>query len=386
MKKVRFQKERLIQINRFIVIIYLILNTLISSICLANQNNTKDGIKMPKATISIRPATSEEEFDIILSTLHRMPFFRQHGYDVVLPDNEKFKQLGNRSTKISESEKDELYDFFSKNIYDRGNYEKGLEKSAHMTEIFNNAIPILYSFKRKWGFKLLEHYDVILTRYGVGGQYDPMNGKLFLKTNPDGHFKRSDPAHTLIHEIIHIGIDEDIIKAYHLTHWEKERVVDLICALKFDGLIKNYKIQPWGEKNLDPLITKDSIMDLPNAIESYVRMYPRENETGFRTKDDRVEIVVVDKIFKDTQAEAIGLKKGDIIYKYDGNSVTSPKVFLNAVKSKSKKKRIEFVVIRKSKVMQFFIEGGPIGIKITKGSMLKEDLKTLDSAVPESRS
>lgn len=366
------------QFCRLIMITSLFYNFMDPSICLATQANSKDDVSMQKPTISIRLATPEEEFDDISYTLRNMTFFREHGYDVALPDYGKFKQFRDLTKNDTKFDPIELHDLFVKNVYDKGNYKKGLAKAAHMTNVFEDAIPIFNDLKRRWGFKVLDHYDAILTLYGPGGHYNPRSGKIFLMTNPSGHFKRSDPAHTMIHEMIHIGIHDNIVKAFQLTHWEKERIVDLMCIYMFDDIIKDYKLQAKGEKNLDPFINKNSIMNLPAAIHAFVDRYPRDGGHKALSNKARVEIVVVNKVFEGSQAHAIGLQTGDILFKYDGEEITSPQLFKEAVKRKAKKKKIELVIIRKSEKIHFIIKGGSIGIKITKGSILKEDLPDQD--------
>ena len=41
-----------------------------------------------------------------------------------------------------------------------------------------------------------------------------------MKVNKNGEFSEN-PSHTIIHEIIHIGIEENIVKKFKLTHIEK---------------------------------------------------------------------------------------------------------------------------------------------------------------------
>lgn len=361
------------QFYRLIMITSIFWTFVNPSICLASQANSNDDVNMQKPTISIRIATPEKEFNNISYTLRNRTFFRENGYDVALPDHEKFQQLGELTTNGPTFDPIELHDLFVKKVYDKGNYEKGLAKAAHMTDVFDDAIPIFNDLKRRWGFTVFDHYDVILTLYGPGGYYNPQSGEIFLMTNPSGHFKRSDPAHTLIHEMVHIGIHDNIVKAFQLTHWEKERIVDLICSYMFDDIIKDYKLQPNGEKNLDAFITKNSIMNLPATIQAYVDKYPRDGGNKALANKARVETVIVDSVFDGSQADAIGLQPGDILFKYDGEEITSPQLFKEAVKRKTKKKKIELVIIRKSKKMHFIINGGSIGIKITRGSMLKFD-------------
>lgn len=378
MAKIKSTFKIVMQYCRLIMITCIFWNFVNPSTCLAGQVNSNDDVNMQKPTVSIRIATPEEEFGNISHTVRNMAFFREHGYEVALPEHEKFKQFEGLTTNSPQFDPIELHDVFVKKVYDQGNYEKGLAKAAHMTDVFKDAIPIFNDLKRRWGFKLLDHYDAILTLYGPGGHYNPQSGEIFLKTDPIGHFKRSDPAHTMIHEIIHIGIHDNIVEAFQLTHWEKERIVDLLLIYMFDNIIKDYKLQPKGEKNLDTFINKNSIMNLPATIQAYVEKYPRDGGYKALANKAHVEIVIVDKVFDGSQAHAIGLQTGDILFKYDGEEITSPQLFKAAVKSKSKKEKIELVIIRKSKKMHFIIKGGSIGIKITKGSMLKENLPDED--------
>lgn len=367
MGKIIFPKNRFAQTNILIMYIYLVWNWMIIPTCFASQGEITDKIENPKTAVSIRVATPNEEFSILLNTLGNMAFFRKHGYDVTLPDNEDFNQLAESSVDISEVDKNRLYKLFAGEIYDTSHYERGLERLRHAEQIVGNAFPIFEKFNEKWGFTVHKSYDVILTLYGPGGQYHPQTGKIFLKTTVNGQFERIDPTHTIIHEMVHIGIDKTIVKEYKLTHWEKERVVDLICSFTFSDILDKYTIQPKGEKGLDEFVNKDSIMNLPLAIKSYVR---QKNNL----KKGSIEIIVVDKVFKGSQAENIGIQEGDILIEYDGERITSPEKLVEVVKSKAKKKKIELVIIRGTHIERFVISGGSIGIKIAKDEMLKVSL------------
>ena len=346
---------------------YILLSSVISFICFAGQVAIADNRNIQKAAISIRAATPEEEFGIIWYTLRNMAFFREHGYDVTFPDHKNFAQLSKAPLDTSEVNKKELYELFGRKIYDKSKYEKGLKGVLHAEEIVENAFPIFEKFREKWDFTVHKSYEVILTLYGPGGQYNPKTGKIFLKSTANGQFKRIDPMHTIIHEMVHIGIEKNIVKKYQLTHWEKERVVDLVCSLAFIDLLPNYTLQWKGEKSLDAFVNKDSIMNLPLAIESYVKQ-----------KDDAhkesVEIIIVHKVFEGSQAEKIRLQKGDILIEYNGEMITSPDKLKEVVKSTAKKKEVELAVIRENHVKRFVIMGGSIGIKISKNNILKESL------------
>lgn len=106
--------------------------------------------------------------------------------------------------------------------------------------------------------------------------YDPDSGKIVILTTKEGSFKRSNPAHTPIHEIIHIDIEENIVNRFNLTHKEKERLVDLIVLKKFDDILPDYQIQSFGDSRIDPYITSEALDNLPQIIEKYIKDFPRE--------------------------------------------------------------------------------------------------------------
>lgn len=62
--------------------------------------------------------------------------------------------------------------------------------------------------------------QIQLTRYGVGGSYNLPNNVILS-------VRMKDLFGTLIHEIVHLSIQEDVDK-YKIEHWDKERIVDLI--------------------------------------------------------------------------------------------------------------------------------------------------------------
>lgn len=81
---------------------------------------------------------------------------------------------------------------------------------------------------------------------------------------------------SFLHEIVHIGIKEAIVKKYKLNHWEKERLVDLICSQYLNEVLPAYKMQQKGDKRIDAFVDQYAIThDLPSAIVRFVEQYPR---------------------------------------------------------------------------------------------------------------
>lgn len=100
---------------------------------------------------------------------------------------------------------------------------------------------VLKSLRIMDSFKIFEKYIIELTRYGTGGSYSSLDGKVWVKIWKN-RTKESVVA-TMVHEIIHIGINhlieqyfEDKTNDKH--HWYKERLVDLIGEKYFPGMRK----------------------------------------------------------------------------------------------------------------------------------------------------
>ena len=103
-----------------------------------------------------------------------------------------------------------------------------------------------------FGNKLPKEFQVILTKYGTEGSYNPPN-RIFLNIS-----NKSPQTLVLLHEITHLIIHK-YIKKYQIQHWEKERIVDLILNsknfqfLKYTLWQKDYRKT---EEYIDPLFKK----------------------------------------------------------------------------------------------------------------------------------
>lgn len=105
-------------------------------------------------------------------------------------------------------------------------------------------------------------------------QDSPKVGKITILANPDKTLQPGWLETTILHKIVNIGIQENIIKKYKLGQWQKERVIDLIIMLYLKGIVPYYKPNDLNKKNadkrIDYFVNYDSIVqDLPLAIEKY---------------------------------------------------------------------------------------------------------------------
>ena len=103
------------------------------------------------------------------------------------------------------------------------------------------------------------------------------NGKVILLLSGIVNEAQKSIHSRIIHELVHLGIEESIVVRYKLTQSEKERVVDYICKYYFEDLLPKYSMQRIGARRMDKFINAESIRNLPMAIENYVKKYPRKD-------------------------------------------------------------------------------------------------------------
>ncbi len=217
--------------------------------------------------IIVRAQTADEEFEYLIKVLGKMDFYNQYGYKIPIPDHPFFLNISNNLDLLNSLDMKKARNIFREEVYNLQFFENGLKTINRDIELVEKSIKKMGKWKN-WKFKLFSEYEVRLTAYGPGGSYDFNHGNIIMKTKENGEFGRI-PYHTIIHEIIHIGIEKSIVKKFELTHVEKEGLVDSICANYFDDVLIDYRVQSLGDKKVFNLISKDNILELPKIIESY---------------------------------------------------------------------------------------------------------------------
>jgi len=121
--------------------------------------------------------------------------------------------------------------------------------SINLAKDFANLEDYFFSnLEKLCGKKINRTFQLILTRYGVGGSYSLPNKILY-------NFEMSySSINIILHEIVHLVIEPYILK-YQIEQNKKERVVDLILKSELIAL-SNYEMQKRGEKHsnlIDPI-------------------------------------------------------------------------------------------------------------------------------------
>ncbi|MEM9919668.1 MAG: hypothetical protein AAF990_16345 [Bacteroidota bacterium] len=220
------------------------------SLLVSCQSNSQNRIR-------INIPTAETEAAYIWRTVQDIRFFEEHNYQVSLPSGQLMDTLKQKakSGSLNNGDYENLEQFVKDSIYNKADYQQGYKKIENELALINKMINQIDKSRFDWHFKEFKTYSVNLTLYGPGGSYNPDEGSILIYTTTDGRFKNYDnPANTIIHEIIHIGIEEAIISQYAVPHPLKERIVDTIVSLCFGQYLPDYRIQNMGDLRIDPYL------------------------------------------------------------------------------------------------------------------------------------
>lgn len=225
--------------------------------------------------IIINIPTAEGETQFIWRNLQNTKFFEENNYNVSYPKGELIEVLKKKAIKgeLTDEDFQSLNLFVKESVYHKADYQNGYQKIEEQRALINKMINKLGKCKRNWNFKYIEQYEVNLTLYGSGGSYDPAAGSILIQTTKEGGFKQHpNPANTLIHEIVHIGIEESIINKYSVPHPLKERIVDKFVILNFKKLLPEYKIQNMGDVRIDKYLKKKKdLKKLDSIVEKFLK-------------------------------------------------------------------------------------------------------------------
>lgn len=226
-------------------------------------------ISQNRLAINVPSAKNEAEY--IWSTIQDINFFEEHNYQISLPEGELIEQLKEKakSGRLTDADYEKLEDYVTGSVYNEEDYFQGHRNIQDEIELIQKMINQIDASKFNWNFKAFESYQVNLTLYGPGGSYQPEDGSLLIFTTPEGQFKNyRNPANIIIHEIVHIGIEESIISKHNVPHAFKERIVDIFVSLNFGHYLPEYIIQDMGDIRLDKFVKqKSDLIELEDIVE-----------------------------------------------------------------------------------------------------------------------
>lgn len=226
--------------------------------------------KIPQ--ITVRANTIEEEVRYVWDKINRIEFFNRFGYNLSLPKTEGINNLINKSIENRLEDSDfNILEIEIAKLYSIANYEKGISTIKDSINSIKETFNLFNEVSKKWGFKLFDEYIIRLTLFGPGGSYNSNNGHILMKTSKEGLIsKRKNPIQTIIHEIVHIGIEDIIINKYNIPHETKERIVDKFMIYHFREIYPDYLLQRIGDERVEKYLEYNDSWDrLPYYIEMF---------------------------------------------------------------------------------------------------------------------
>ena len=225
-------------------------------------------------SIEVFANTAKQEAEMVWYFIGNIKFLQKHGYRLSLPQNELIQILIERSKNDDLDKKDfeKLPKLISEKNYNKNDYSAGIDNIKKVLPEIEGIFSKFEEFNRKWDFKIFKEYKLFLTLYGAGGSYEPDKGEITILTTKTGEFKRGiNPIGTIIHEFVHIGIEERIIQKYNISHIIKERIVDKFVSANFKDILPNYSIQNFGDITIDKYLEDRNCWEnLPFYVEKYI--------------------------------------------------------------------------------------------------------------------
>ncbi len=167
----------------------------------------------------------KREIERVKKTISKLSWYKERGYlNIALPKN------------LSEqSSPDDIFNTISSE-YSEMKYEEFAQWIKVQESEFMGSIKM---FSKIPSFHLRDKYNIVLTKYGAGGSYNSGTDEVIINITTK---RKEKIIGTIIHEIVHIGIDH-LIESHNVRHWHKERLVDLIMQRYFPELNKMQQIE-----------------------------------------------------------------------------------------------------------------------------------------------
>jgi hypothetical protein len=149
---------------------------------------------------------AEFEIDRIRFTLNKLNWYKSKGYKPILPSEVSFNNI----EEVVRRE------------FDKSKYEKVARKIRE--EFSKVEAGFTKRLEQNFREKIPKNFEVVLTKYGVGGSYKLPN-KIIL--NIAGNQANKSLLDVLKHEIVHLLVEKDVRKQ-KLSHKGKEKLAEAI--------------------------------------------------------------------------------------------------------------------------------------------------------------
>lgn len=167
------------------------------------------------------------EISRVFNCLKTLEFYDRNNYPINLPKIEKYIIQGLLKNKI-DKDIEAKFEKIIKDNYDKDKFDKQIQEIEKKWR--ENELEFFIKSEKLLQIEPLKKYYCNFTQYGVCGSYNPPDLIIINIVTCKNITK------TIAHEIIHLMI-HDLIEKYKISHWEKERLVDLYINDIYGGEI-----------------------------------------------------------------------------------------------------------------------------------------------------
>lgn len=180
-------------------------------------------VVMIKLIVKFSP---EFEIEQVKKTLSGLQWLKDNGYNnVKLPEN----LVINFGTNTSE-------DQIKTAVEAEYNEEDFRIKEVYLLENWDKVVNGVSAELARTSLNIRDTHTIYLTKYGVGGSYNyPDTVIVNARSFGQGLLRK------VFHEMVHLMIHQWIIK-YKVSHWQKERIVDLLMIKFVPQISRNQQI------------------------------------------------------------------------------------------------------------------------------------------------
>lgn len=220
--------------------------------------------------INIIIPSAEEEFNYIWSLLEQMQWFRENKYRIRIPDVKEFHIAAIYAPySFRNGEKEYLQKLFLTKIFSEEPYKTDYDSLNAKSEDLGRILTLFNTWEQLCGFESWPEYKIKLTQYGPGGGYFIKEKLIKVLVNKVGG--KLTVYQTVVHEMVHIGIEHIFVETFKLSQKEKETLVDWICKNHLNDFMPDYPIQAPLNEELLALLEGKKIEDIQEVLKSWKR-------------------------------------------------------------------------------------------------------------------
>lgn len=222
---------------------------------------------------SVHISTPQQEAEYTCQLIEGLRYYTSRGYTPELPEHPLVDSLRQQSEqgRFDPAACAALGPLFEEELYAAGPYRRPFRQAAAVLPDIDQVHDTFGHYAELWGYRAFDRYEIFLTLYGPGGTFDSQEGAIWLMITDAGSFKMGDdPASVIVHEAVHIGLDEPIVQRFGLSQQATERLVDRFVADHFGELLPDYRLQSLGDPAVDRYLDQPDSWDrLPEYIAEY---------------------------------------------------------------------------------------------------------------------